>query len=305
MTVTSAILDKSVFQRLCKTINSPLWSELFKRYQLVLPAVLVEEVLVNVLDPRSKPLAEALEMKLQLERLQPCWMDDIREVAFREFVLGEQFVTLPQPPDYFFNRLFNLKSNDPELLVWLGERRKLKDETVAQWKSAQQNFPLPNRMAQLSNESAFLTDVVCPYLRRILDDPKKKEDFLRAVFEKTFQRNSELSNGIATAIKNYSGQNLVQFQITLICLIIRLCYFLGPIFQIQNGRKIVKTGNQRNSVEDEQYVASSMLGNRLITGDEEMARIANAFRDVGLWKGTVIFVDPNRKLEDLIPAVLV
>jgi hypothetical protein len=48
-----------------------------------------------------------------------------------------------------------------------------------------------------------------------------------------------------------------------------------------------------------------MLGNRLITGDEEMARIANAFRDVGLWKGTVIFVDPNRKLEDLIPAVLV
>jgi hypothetical protein len=305
MAVTSAIIDKSVFQRLCKTNNSPLWSELLKRYQLVLPAVLVEEVLVNVLDPRSKLLAEAPEMKLQLERLQPCWMDDIREVAFREFVLGEKFATLPPPPNEFFKILFNLKSNDPELLVWLGERRKLKDETVVQWKSAQQKFQLPNGADQLPDESTFLSKVVCPFLRHILDDPKKKEDFLWTVFEKTFQRNSELSSEISTAIQNYSRQNLAQFQITLICLTIRLCYFLGPIFQIQNGRKIVKTENQRNSFEDEQYVASSMLGNRLITGDEEMARIANAFRDVGLWKGTVIFVDPNRKLEDLIPAILV
>ena len=72
-----------------------------------------------------------------------------------------------------------------------------------------------------------------------------------------------------------------------------------------NGLKIKENQTWLWPVEDEQYVASSMLGDRLITGDEEMARIANAFRDVGLWKGTVIFVDPNRKLEDLIPAVLV
>jgi hypothetical protein len=306
MAVTSAIIDKSVFQRLCQTNNSPLWNELSNRYQLVLPLVLVEEVLVNILDPGSKPMLEAAEMQLQLQRLQPCWLEDIHEIAFREFVLGEKLATLPPPSDEFLKKLFSLKSDDSELQVWLGERRKLKRETVAQWKDAQQKMQPANGPVQIPDECAFLREVVYPsFFIRILDNPENKEIFLRAVFKKTFQRNPDHSNGIAAAIQNYGRQNFAKFHITFICLIVRLYYFLGPTVQTASGRKIIKSGNQINNVEDSFYVAASLLGDRLITGDEEMARVANAFRDVGLWKGTVIFIDPNRKLEDLIPAILV
>jgi hypothetical protein len=305
MAVISAILDKTVFQRFCKTNNSPLWSELFSRYQLVLPLVLVEEVLVNILDPGLKPIPEAPEMQLQLQRLQPCWLEDIHEIAFREFVLGEKLTNLLPPSDEFLKRLFSLKSDDSELQVWLGERRKLKRETVAQWKEAQQKMQPVSGPVQVADECAFLREIVYPFFFRILDDSREKEDFLRTVFEKTFQRNPEHSSKIAAAIQNYSRQNFAALHITFICLIVRLCYFLGPVIQTTSGRKIIKSGNQINNVEDGFYVAASMLGNRLITGDEEMARIASAFRDVGLWKGEVIFVDPNRKLEDLIPAILI
>ena len=305
MSVTSAIIDKSVFQRLCQTNNSPLWNELFNRYQLVLPLVLVEEVLVNILDPGSKLMPETAEMQLQLQRLQPCWLEDIHEIAFREFVLGEKLTALPPPSDVFLKKLFNLKPDDSELQGWLVERRKLKKETVAQWKDAQQKMQPANGPLQVADECAFLREIVYPFFFRVLDDPGEKESFLRAVFEKTFQRNLEHSNKITAAIQNYSRQNFTAFHITLICLIMRLCYFLGPIVKIKSGRKIIKSGNQINNVEDGLYVAASMLGNRLITSDEEMARIANAFCAVGLWKGTVIHVEPNRKLEDLIPAILV
>lgn len=302
--MTSAVIDKSVFQRICQTSNSPIWEKLLMRYQLVIPTILIEETLVNVWDPRAKLAQEVEEMSLQLKRLQPYWVDDIREMAFREIILRETFTApLPPPPAQFLERLLSLKHDDPELRGWVTDRERLKDETVKQWKHAQEKLRPSDDPIRLDNEHEFFQKVICPVLFHALDDPVRKNDLMRAVFGRTFDRNQDYSEKITLAIQNYGRHNFAQFKVTLYCLSARLSYFLGPLVQLPTG-KIIKAGNQRNSFEDEQYVAVSLLCDRLITGDREMARVVKVFQDAGVWRGLIIWIDPNRKLDDFIPSIL-
>src|SRR5437870_2809946 len=100
----SAVLDKSVFQRVCQTKDSPLWQGLTTRYRLVIPTILVEETFVNVWDPKTKTASEVHEMKAQLMRLQSHWIEDIRELAFQELVLGQKTSTPPSATGEFLAR---------------------------------------------------------------------------------------------------------------------------------------------------------------------------------------------------------
>src|SRR5687767_11507529 len=120
MTAASALIDKSFFQRLCDPTveaNRQHWDALHKAYQLVIPVVLIEEVLTNVvLGKTNRHVIE--EMAAQVVELQSCWLDDAYEIAYRELVRREAVRNLPSPDPEFVQRLLNLKKNNPELRKW-------------------------------------------------------------------------------------------------------------------------------------------------------------------------------------------
>ena len=55
----------------------------------------------------------------------------------------------------------------------------------------------------------------------------------------------------------------------------------------------VLSGNQINNEEDQEYVASALHCDRLLTCDDGMRRIADAFTQAGYWKGICIHIPPD------------
>src|ERR1043166_3218949 len=87
----TAIFDKSVLQRIVElsTVDrEQAWSELNGRFQLLVPFVLIEEVLVNLGECRltSPKIVEA--MWQDLWRLRSKWIADETDWAFDELVMG-------------------------------------------------------------------------------------------------------------------------------------------------------------------------------------------------------------------------
>jgi hypothetical protein len=81
-------------------------------------------------------------------------------------------------------------------------------------------------------------------------------------------------------------------------LLVELLYDVGPITKIgpsenEKSNSQVLSGNQINNEEDQEDVASALHCDRLLTCDDAMHRIADAFTQAGYWKGICIHIPPD------------
>ena len=310
MVVLSLVLDKSGFQRLAEQTPEDqvrLWNNLHARYQVVIPAILVEEVIVNVADPGVLSSDVVEEMMKSLLRLQPCWMDDVFEAAFREFVEGESKGKLPSFPEHFIAHLRGLTPNHPELLKWANQR-KLDREATVQTRMAAQDKLLPRaERREMADEVEFWVRLKNQFLH-ILQNPERRREFLEVVLGETFRlRHPDRISAVNEAFARFTDQTFTNYYITLSILMVRLAYMYAPLVHFKNGsggsvRRFIgrSVSDQRNNAADEQYIVAAMTCNRLLTRDEGMKNVIEMFRTNGFTKCETLYLHSRASVADQI-----
>jgi hypothetical protein len=306
----SVLLDKSAFQRLAERSQPEqvrAWNHLHGQCQIVVPAILVEEVIVNIADPG--PLAPALveEMRKSVLRLSPCWLDDIFEVAFRELVEMKPHAQLPPFPPEFLARILNLAPDNPELLMWVANRRA-DVETTVQTRMVAQNAMLPrHERREMSDETEFWVRLKNQFLK-IVENSERKAEFLEVVFGESFRvRHPESVSRISKAFSAFNERTFTNYYVTLSILMVRLAYMYAPLVQFRDSpgaslRRFIgrSTSDQRNNAADEQYIVSAMICNRLLTRDEGMKNIIEMFNFNGFTQCQTVFLDPRGAIMEQI-----
>lgn len=308
--MTSVLLDKSVFQRLAEQTAAEqvrAWNHLHALGQIVIPAILVEEVIVNIADPG--PLSPALveEMRKSILRLSPCWMDDIFEVAFQELVEGKPKSLLPQFPPEFVTRILNLAPNNSELQQWVSKRRADR-EIIVQTRMAAQNELLPrHERREMSGEAEFWERLKSQFLK-IVKNPERKGELLEVVFGETFRgRHPDSISRIAEAFQVFNENTFINYYVTLSILMVRLAYMYAPLVQFKETpgaslRRFIgrSAADQRNNATDEQYIVSAMICSRLLTRDEGMKNVFEMFRLNAFTQCQTVYLDPRGEIMDQI-----
>jgi hypothetical protein len=312
----TAVIDKSLFHEICKLpskeVRDSLWDSLMANYQVVVPLMLLEEVLVNVVRPGDIPAQEVQTMASDILQLQSCWVDDVFEYAFRELVQGQPLGKLVAPPAELQKQLLASRTDDPELIQWVEGRKAARKATAKQWKTEQERLAPATGFCLLSSEQEFFKRAVMREFLNRLEDPQKKQDMLEAIVGKTFRlRHPDSGRQIDQAFAQYSKDNFTSFPVTFNCLAVRLAYVLAPIVKIQapggpEPRIILrpKRRDQDNNCADEQYVISALICNRLLTMDAGMNNIMNIFRASQRWNGHTVFFDASKPLNGQIPCLL-
>jgi hypothetical protein len=312
----TAVIDKSLFHEICrlpaKETRDSIWDSLTGFYQIFLPLMLVEEVVVNIVKPGDIPRQEIEMMASNVLQLRPCWMDDVSEYAFRELVERQPLGKLAAPSDELQRKLLAAKSDDPELIKWVKERKVARKATATRWKAEQKRLAPAAGFYVVKSEQEFFERVVKREFLRHLDDPQKKQDLLETILGDTFRfRHPDATQEIDAAFAQYDKVTFKSFPFTHNCLTVRLAYVLAPIVRIQNvtdsePRTILKAKrrDQDNNWADEQYVVSALICERLLTMDTGMRNIANVFQANRLWRGQTVFFDAKDQLSDQIPALL-
>ena len=287
MTKPTAVIDKSLFHEICKLpakeTRDSIWKALTGKYQIVVPLIMVEEVLVNIVRPGEIPPQDIEMMVSDVLQLQPCWIDDVFEYAFRELVQRQPFEKPVAPPAELLQRLLAAKSNDPELIKWVEERKPARKATATQWIAEQKKLVPATGFYVVKNEQEFFEEAVKMAFFCHLDDPQKKQDMLETILGETFRfRHPDAIQKIDTAFAHYGKDTFKSFPFTFNCLTVWFAYFLAPIFQIQTAsdsepRMILKPGrpDQDNNLADLQYVVSALICDRLLTRDKGMRNIAS------------------------------
>jgi hypothetical protein len=319
MTKPTAVIDKSLFHEICKLpakeTRDSIWASLTGKYQIVVPLMMVEEVLVNVVKPGDIPPQEVQMMASDVLQLQPCWIDDVSEYAFRELVQRRPLGKFIPPPDELQQKLLASKSDDPALIKWVEERKAARKATAMQWKTEQERLAPACGFYVVKSEQEFFERAVKAEFLHHLDDPQKKQDMLETILGKTFRfRHSGADQEIDAAFAHYGKNTFKSFPFTHNCLTARLAYVLAPIVRIQTPADsepqmilCPKRRAQDNNWADEQYVISALIFDRLLTMDKGMKNIANFFKANRLWKGQTIFFAPadEKDLPSQITSLLV
>jgi len=316
----TAVVDKSLFELICLQKDVPpdcYFGHLGSRYQLIVPPILVEEIIVNLVEPQGRAPAVVDEMVTQVLKLRPNWMEDIIEMAFKELVLKQSLEKFPAPADAHIKKLeqlLRLGKNDPELLNWVHRRPAEKKDTITQRKEGQDKLIPPGTRLRLSSELSFFHHTVQKELLPKLCNAAERTEMLEIILGERFRKiHPDFSNEVAGQFQSLDADKIKNYPITLKCLLTRLIYVLAPCMEIYSPgagtepREILdrKSKNQRNNLEDEEYVASALLCGRLLTADRGMKNIAQVFRAGGFWMGEVIWIDPRQALADQIPLLLV
>ena len=290
----SLVLDKSGFQRLAEQPPQEqvrLWNHLHAHYQVVIPTILIEEVIVNVADPGPLPPTVVQEMMKTLLRLQPCWMDDVFEVAFRELVEEQQMSKLPPFPQDFVNRLRTLAPDNPELLKWANERKTNRDSTVQTRIAAQDKLLPRSERREMADEKEFWIRLKNQF-STIVQHAGNRRELLDVVLGETFRtRHPDRVSAVNEAFARFTHETFTRYYVTLSILMVRLAYMYAPLIHFKNGqsasvRRFVgrSVSDQRNNAADEQYIVAAMICNRLLTRDEGMKNVIEMFRMNGFTK---------------------
>jgi hypothetical protein len=324
MNKLSCVLDMSVLRPICEeTVRYGeahgrwLWNCLFDRYQLAVPFVLIEEFLVRGAKPHEADdpavLPEVLrEMAAQIVTLESCWLDDVHEIAFRELVLGQPDRQFPAPPAHLVRNLFELKSGDPKLLEWIEDRRSTKERSVRARIEQQDRLKSVGEFDTATSEVEFFRNVVRGQLQPRLEDPAGRVEMLEAILGMNFRhRHPEHGHAIDEAFRNFTRVRSAQYPLTLGCVLASFFYFYAPLVKIVSSpknspRTIIKRSfkSQLNNLQDEQYVATALMCQRLLTADKGMKNLMEVFRRHGVWKTEAILIDRNRRLADQFPGIL-
>jgi len=308
----TAIIDKSFLHEVSELSHQErkdVWRAILDKYILVVPFILLEEILVNAINPGTVPKGHIQMMVTDVIQLRPFWMDDIVEYAFRELILGHPITKLIGVPKDMQRMLLELNLIDPDVVNWAQGRKGDRKAVIKQWKNLQQIISPPGGYRIVAGEKEFYQKIFGEFLN-IVKNPHVKMEYLEVVLGERFRKRHPASaSEIEKAFKEYDDKNCSSFHVTRICLMLRLIYILAPIIRIQNAsnqnlRPILNAGNQINNFADEQYVACALLCDRLLTMDQEMKNVADIFHHAGVWPGQAVFFDPQRPVAAQIQSVL-
>jgi hypothetical protein len=306
----SAVLDKSVFHRIAEQAPErqvQIWNRLHTHFQIVVPSILIEEIIVNVADPGCLQWNVIQEMMRCLLRIRPCWMDDVFEIAYRELVQQQPLATLPAFPVEFANRILRLKPDDQELLKW-ARGRKSDREITARTRVAAQDELLPReRRKEMVDETEFW-QLLKNQVLKILGNAERRREFLEKVLGETFRfRHADSVAAIDEAFEHFTDQTYTKYYVSLAILMVRLAYMYAPLIRFKNdtmasprrfvGRSIA---DQRNNPGDEQCIVAAMLCDRLITRDEGMNNVTEMFRLNGFTNCRTLYLSPRGEILDQI-----
>lgn len=250
-------------------------------------------------------------MRRELLHFQPCWMDDVHEIAFAELVEHCPMQKLPAPSETIVARLRSLLLNVPDLVEWVTQRKREKEETARKWKAAQDRLLPSSKRMTVSSEEEFFNRTAKHEFRLALHTPSRRLEMLETILGGKFRRRHHHdADRIDGAFKAYSPDNFKKYPHTLNCLTARLAYFFAPLVAVKRqgeaqAKYLLKRGqkHQRNNVEDEQYLISALVCARLLTRDEGLANMGRTFSLAKAWNGETRLVNPNRPVESEIMAM--
>jgi hypothetical protein len=311
----TAIIDKSLLQRICDpTENTDKHMESLRQtYRLIAPLILHEETLDNLIQPpKDKPSAVFSEMLRRVREIHPCWMDDVFEISYREVVLGKSLDLMPWLGEEDQRFLWEFAPADPSSVAWVAERRRTREEQTNRRIQWQRRKVPPGQFYLERDEETFFKQITNLLLQQLSQTASKAEllgTFLGSVF---VQRHPGNTDAIHAALSRINELNLNDCKFSRNYLIASLVYLIAPITKVladrhgkQQPLKILDRQDQRNNLEDQEYVASAFLCRRLLTGDAGMARVMRMFQANGLWPGQTIWVDRNKGLPEQFAGLLV
>lgn len=298
----TAIIDKSLLQRICgepKIQRDVLMNLLRGKYQLVVAFSLVDEVLANIADcPPGKDPFVIAEMKRQIDALHMCFLNEVWEIAFEELVLNKPLSILPCQNNRFLQNYAGLDLKATGFLEAAQARRQQRKEVEQYWKSQQNAWIPPGTFLGAASEKHFYA-TVAQDLRQRLGSPELKTPLLENLLGSVFRdRHPDDGERIQAGFDLLSDHNINSFPFTRNFLVVQLIYRYGPLTKIVNRDfppPILDRGDQLNNLEDWQYVLSATLCERLLTGDEPMARVMQMLKANGLWNGDIVWIDKNDK----------
>lgn len=312
----SAVIDKSLLHTLCvepQVVQTQVWGEISRRYQIVIPFVLLEEVLTNIVCPGRKKPAVVGEMKMALFSVRELWIDDEISIAYQELVLKHPVTILPQPPKGFMDSLYEMDMRNPHLIEFVRDRQRIKELLLRERMAEQEKALAFGTFCYVGSENEFFNKYIRQKFTDILNSPERTKALLEKVLGHHFRERFPKSQGeIDAAFQSYTADNFINYPITLHCIMAAMFYFYAPLFRIgkkgdPRARKLIGRGRsaQRNNPEDEKYVATALNCSRLLTRDEGMNNIMNAFKAIGFWKGEVVYLNPRDSFASQVPSRLI
>ncbi len=289
------------------------WSELLARSAVIVPFVQVEEVLVNLGEPRETSLEVVETMCRDLWKLRNTWIADETDWAFAELVDGKKSRAFLPVDSRFLDRLEHIRPDRPDYQAFLKMReaeehriiaeRVITQREAAEWRKAQ-GFPGEQAIIEddriffiVPSEKEFFRRFVTPgFLARDKDPQLWLEMLDKSLGQSMRARYPAEAARIGQALAGLSTERLKACPATFNIIVSKLYYFWAPLVRIgthpNNARRLLRRGErqQRGNIHDERYVAAAMLCNSLLTCDEDMENAANCLVRCGLWTGKVVNV---------------
>lgn len=311
----TALIDKSLLQAICELdpiAAEAIWKELVKRYQLVVPFILVEEVWVNYGNPGLKDPKVIRSMVETLLRFSSTWIDEELEFAFDELIIKNGPLDKFKPfPHEMLAWLVDLDPRDLALSQWLDMRRSENQRIIRERISEQNSILPPGKFMKAENSEHVFRGILVPKFREIIDDPARRQTLMDKFFGQRFRkRHPDMLPQIDPALRNYTTGTFMRYPFTLHCLMANMLYFYGPLMRVKDGkgyRAILRRSKkaQFGNLADESYNACALACDFLLTRDAEMASSMDFFKAAGLWRGNVIFLAPQQPIIAQIPLSLV
>jgi len=293
----TTIVDKSWVQRVCErpNISDRTFDLLKQKCQPVVASVLMEEILANHFQPNLNQ-ATVSRMRRAVLDFHPHWMKHPAELVFEELVKNEPILDAGLSQEQAM--IAREAMSDPAKLGnWMASRHEEKEKRSTARKQQQAWF-------QKNAPDAFLhpPDLVTfakngsSFLAMVLKEPDLKKLVLEAYLGQTWKRwHSAETAEIDIAFARLDCELVLKLPCTHSYLLAEFLYDVGPITKIgppesKKSNPHVLSGKQNNNEEDQEYVASALYCDRLLTCDDGMRQIAQAFREAGYWKGKCILI---------------
>ena len=295
------LVDKNIIERLAteepKSECEAVLNALSGKYQLVFPWVLIEEVLINVGEPRNKDSQVIATMVDLLITRKGCWMEEETEMMFQELVIhGRTPKKLIGISDEAYEHVREFRKDMPGLQEFLTHREQQKHEWKRQRRELQDRIVPRGTFIKVKCEKDFVA-LIRRYYRSANPNEINAVGYLVDAARQLEARRKHraYTKRIVRGFRSF-WRSPERFFITTSCVIANMLYTYLPVYRIddgtRDGRGILNRGSQRNNSEDQRYVACGLLCNRVLTGDGDMAKILRCLKEIALWRGDVIEVQP-------------
>jgi len=311
MSKPTTVVDKNWWQRICERpeIAEAAIGTLFKKATPVTPVALIEEVIANRFQ-QDRDEAVVARMIERLMSIKSGWIDEPSEIVFKEFIERMPIGNIGLP-DYkanvFAEALSNPTNKSFNLETWMTERytEKKRRRDVRKVLRDQLQRIVPTQLLAPPNLETYAHNSVS-FLQLTVARPTTKVLMLRAYLgcEWDHQHSAE-TVAIAEAFSHLDYSELLKLPATHSYLLTSLLYDLARVAKIglpqkRKSNPQILSGSAINDGEDQEYLASALLCDRLLTCDTNLHKMAKVFEEGGFWKGKCIFIprDAPDRLEE-------